>query len=231
MASVRSTLRRQARAMAVATCATSRAWVRRVRWWSSGNTKTCVLPARRRKAVACRMRSRSRSKQVRQGSGCSGCGRRADGETPVGRRPSARCGRGSRRGPGGRVPSSPPSSLPNACCARSRPVGAPHSCHAVCPVAVTSWWPDACPGPREERDHVDVRIGITQSPKELEVEMPEDAERDKVVAEIEKLLKTGDGVLWLTDKKGRRVGVPVVKVAYVEVGAPASDRRVGFGAP
>ena len=43
--------------------------------------------------------------------------------------------------------------------------------------------------------------------------------------------KTGDGVLWLTDRKGRRVGVPVVKVAYVEVGAPAGDRRVGFGAP
>jgi hypothetical protein len=52
-----------------------------------------------------------------------------------------------------------------------------------------------------------------------------------VVADIEKLLKTGDGVLWLTDRKGRRVGIPVVKVAYVEVGAPSSDRRVGFGAP
>src|SRR5580698_7641235 len=78
---------------------------------------------------------------------------------------------------------------------------------------------------------VDVRIGITQTPKELEVEMPDDADRDTVVAEIEKLLKTGDGVLWLTDRKGRRVGVPVVKVAYVEVGAPSSERRVGFGAP
>ena len=78
---------------------------------------------------------------------------------------------------------------------------------------------------------MDVRIGITQTPKELEVEMADDADRDQVVSEIEKLLKTGDGVLWLTDRKGRRVGVPVVKVAYVEVGAPASDRRVGFGAP
>jgi hypothetical protein len=78
---------------------------------------------------------------------------------------------------------------------------------------------------------VDVRIGITQTPKELEVEMADDADGDKVVAEIEKLLQTGDGVLWLTDKKGRRVGVPVAKVAYVEVGAPVSDRRVGFGAP
>ena len=78
---------------------------------------------------------------------------------------------------------------------------------------------------------MDVRIGITHTPKELEVEMPDDADRDDVVAEIEKLLKTGDGVLWLTDRKGRRVGVPVVKVAYVEVGAPVADRRVGFGAP
>ena len=78
---------------------------------------------------------------------------------------------------------------------------------------------------------MDVRIGITQTPKELEVEMPDDTDRDTVVAEIEKLLTTGDGVLWLTDRKGRRVGVPVVKVAYVEVGAPISERRVGFGAP
>jgi Protein of unknown function (DUF3107) len=84
---------------------------------------------------------------------------------------------------------------------------------------------------RERSDQVDVRIGITQTPKELEVEMPDDTDRDKVVEDIEKLLKTGDGVLWLTDRKGRRVGVPVVKVAYVEVGAPVSERRVGFGAP
>ncbi len=88
---------------------------------------------------------------------------------------------------------------------------------------------DACA--RERSNQVDVRIGITQTPKELEVEMSDDTDRDKVVDEIEKLLKTGDGVLWLTDRKGRRVGVPVVKVAYVEVGAPASERRVGFGAP
>ena len=78
---------------------------------------------------------------------------------------------------------------------------------------------------------MDVRIGITQPPKEQEVELKDDADRDKVVADIEKLLKTGEGVLWLTDRKGRRVGVPVAKVAYVEVGAPTAERRVGFGAP
>jgi hypothetical protein len=84
---------------------------------------------------------------------------------------------------------------------------------------------------REEPDQVDVRIGIIQTPKELEVELKDDADHDTVVADIEKLLKAGDGVLWLTDRKGRRVGIPVAKVAYIEVGAPVAERRVGFGAP
>jgi hypothetical protein len=77
---------------------------------------------------------------------------------------------------------------------------------------------------------VDVRIGIVQTPKELEVELADDADRDKLLAEIETAL-AGDAVLWLTDRRGRRVGIPVAKVAYVEVGAPTTDRRVGFGAP
>jgi hypothetical protein len=77
---------------------------------------------------------------------------------------------------------------------------------------------------------VDVRIGIVQTVKELEVELADDADRDAVLAEIESAL-TGESVLWLTDKKGRRVAVPAAKVAYVEVGAPSTDRRVGFGAP
>ncbi|MGP8059680.1 MAG: DUF3107 domain-containing protein [Acidimicrobiales bacterium] len=79
---------------------------------------------------------------------------------------------------------------------------------------------------------MDVRIGIVQTPKELEVELADDADRDKVLADIESALTGSDeGVLWLTDRRGRRVAVPVAKVAYVEVGAPSPDRRVGFGAP
>ncbi len=77
---------------------------------------------------------------------------------------------------------------------------------------------------------MDVRIGIVQTPKELEVELGDDADRDQVLQDIETAL-AGDAVLWLTDRRGRRVGVPVAKVAYVEVGAPTPDRRVGFGAP
>ncbi len=36
-------------------------------------------------------------------------------------------------------------------------------------------------------------------------------------------------VLWLTDKRGRRVGVPAEKIAYIELGANDGDRRIGFG--
>ncbi|HUY22033.1 MAG TPA: DUF3107 domain-containing protein [Acidimicrobiales bacterium] len=78
---------------------------------------------------------------------------------------------------------------------------------------------------------MDVRIGIVQSAKELEVELGEDADRDAVIAQIESSLSGDDAVLWLTDRKGRRVAVPVAKVAYIEVGAPTHERRVGFGAP
>ena len=35
-------------------------------------------------------------------------------------------------------------------------------------------------------------------------------------------------VLWLVDTKGRRVGVPTEKLAYVEVGEENPDKRVGF---
>jgi len=78
---------------------------------------------------------------------------------------------------------------------------------------------------------VDVRIGIVQSAKEVEVELADDMDRDSVIAEIEGSLAKAEGVLWLTDRRGRRVAVPVARVAYVEVGAPVSERRVGFGAP
>jgi hypothetical protein len=39
----------------------------------------------------------------------------------------------------------------------------------------------------------------------------------------------GGPVLWLTDIRGRQVGVPAGKIAYVDIGAPGSDNPVGFG--
>ena len=77
---------------------------------------------------------------------------------------------------------------------------------------------------------MEVRIGIMRTPKELEVDLGDGADRDSVMKEIEASLERG-GVLWLTDRRGRRIAVPTAQVAYVEIGAPSNERRVGFGAP
>ena len=82
---------------------------------------------------------------------------------------------------------------------------------------------------RGEGVAVDIRIGIVQSMKEIEIDLAEDADRDAIVAQVEASLGS-DAMLWLTDRKGRRVGVPASRVAYIEFGVPSSERRVGFGA-
>jgi hypothetical protein len=74
-----------------------------------------------------------------------------------------------------------------------------------------------------------VRIGVIHTGKELELELAEDTDRDALQREIEQAI-AGTGVLWLTDKRGRRVGVPAEKIAWVELGEDASGRRVGFSA-
>ena len=76
---------------------------------------------------------------------------------------------------------------------------------------------------------MDVRIGVTQAPRELTLEMADDADRDALQAKIDAALTNEVGVLWLTDRKGRNVGVPAKKIAYVELGAAEGDRRIGFG--
>ena len=78
---------------------------------------------------------------------------------------------------------------------------------------------------------MDVRIGVTYSPKELDLELDDTDGADTVRKQVESALAGGTGsVLWLTDRRGRQVGVPVDKIAYVEIGAPGADRRIGFGA-
>ena len=75
---------------------------------------------------------------------------------------------------------------------------------------------------------MDVRIGVTYTAKEIDVELAEGADAAAVKADIEAALANDTAVLWLTDRKGRQVGVPVSKVAYVEIGAPGDERRIGF---
>lgn len=75
---------------------------------------------------------------------------------------------------------------------------------------------------------VDVRIGVTQAPRELTVEV-DDAERDDLKARVAAALSGAADVFWVTDKRGREVAIAASKIAYVEVGSAEGDRRIGFG--
>jgi hypothetical protein len=75
---------------------------------------------------------------------------------------------------------------------------------------------------------MDVRIGVVYSARELTVETDDSV--DNVTATIDGAMSKGDAFLWLTDQKGRRVGVPVDKIAYIEIVTDAGARKVGFGA-
>lgn len=75
---------------------------------------------------------------------------------------------------------------------------------------------------------MEIRIGVTYSPKEIEIDLADDVSGEELVEQISASVGEEGTMLWLTDRKGRRVGVPTTKLAYVEIGAPRSDRRVGF---
>ncbi|MGW0435418.1 DUF3107 domain-containing protein [Micromonospora sp. NPDC003197] len=73
---------------------------------------------------------------------------------------------------------------------------------------------------------MEVKIGVQYAPRELVVESAQSpAEIEQIVTEA----LSGASTLMLTDEKGRRVIVPVDKLAYVEI-AEASPRAVGFTA-
>ena len=74
---------------------------------------------------------------------------------------------------------------------------------------------------------MEVRIGVVHSPKELTLEL--EGSPNDVTKALDDALKKEDSVLWLTDTKGRRVGVPAARVAYVEIETESGPRRVGFG--
>jgi len=75
---------------------------------------------------------------------------------------------------------------------------------------------------------VDVRIGVTYSPREIEIELDDETSREALRERVDEVLADDDLVLWLTDKKGREVGVPSKKIAFVEIGSAAEGRSFGF---
>jgi hypothetical protein len=74
---------------------------------------------------------------------------------------------------------------------------------------------------------MELRIGVVHTAKELSVDI--DGSVDDLVAEIDAALGGGKPVVWLTDTKGRRVGVATDKLAYLEIDDSGNARHVGFG--
>jgi hypothetical protein len=75
---------------------------------------------------------------------------------------------------------------------------------------------------------MEVKLGVTYSPRELVIET--ESSPDEIAGLVDTAFGgKGGGILWLTDAKGRRVGVPTEKLAYVELGEDTAGKRVGFG--
>ena len=75
---------------------------------------------------------------------------------------------------------------------------------------------------------MDVRIGVTQAPREINLEIPDDTDRDELRSKVAAALAGATDVLSLVDKRGKETFVPASKIAYVEVGSDESP-KIGFG--
>ena len=76
---------------------------------------------------------------------------------------------------------------------------------------------------------MDIRIGVINTIREVELEIADDTDVDSLKQSVESAVTNGGGVLWLTDRKGRQVGVHAEKIAYIDIGAGADKGHIGFG--
>jgi hypothetical protein len=74
---------------------------------------------------------------------------------------------------------------------------------------------------------MEIRIGVIYTARELVFEVDETPEQ--VTKAVEDAVAGTTNMLWLTDKKGKQVGIPTDKIAFVEVASDAGERQVGFG--
>ena len=75
---------------------------------------------------------------------------------------------------------------------------------------------------------MDIRIGVTDTPREVQLKLDDETDRADLKASIEASLAGDTSVLWLTDDKGQEVAVAANRIAYVELG-PEGNNPIGFG--
>jgi hypothetical protein len=72
---------------------------------------------------------------------------------------------------------------------------------------------------------VDIRIGITNSPREINFESSQTAQEVETI--VATALESESKFVKLVDSKGKLYIVPVAGIGYIEIGSE-STRRVGF---
>jgi len=75
---------------------------------------------------------------------------------------------------------------------------------------------------------VNVRIGVTDNPREITVSLGAAADRDALRASVDAALAGDRPSLWLTDDQGREIAVAAARIAYVEI-MPTGSNPIGFG--
>jgi hypothetical protein len=70
-----------------------------------------------------------------------------------------------------------------------------------------------------------VKVGVAESNRVIEIETDDpEAFRES----IEEAFASSRSVFWFEDTKKRLVGVPVARLAYVEIEQDGSARQIGF---
>ncbi len=75
---------------------------------------------------------------------------------------------------------------------------------------------------------MNIRIGVTDNPREITVSVGGGADRAALRASIDAALAGEQPSLWLTDDQGREIAVASERIAYVEI-MPTDSNPIGFG--
>ena len=70
-----------------------------------------------------------------------------------------------------------------------------------------------------------VRFGMADTPREIDIEV-DDAKA--LIKDFENALEDGDKVLWVTEEDGRRYGLIIEKIVYLDVEPEKARSGVGF---
>ncbi|NCG23450.1 MAG: DUF3107 family protein [Actinobacteria bacterium] len=74
---------------------------------------------------------------------------------------------------------------------------------------------------------MDIRIGVSDSPREINIQLPDEADRAELRGRVDAALSGEASTLWLTDDKGKDVAIAAAKIAYVDLG-PEGGTPIGF---